>query len=146
MTMEEQSKEKVEPVADVEIISPDKKEVNVTYTEPAHVVITVPPKKKKVREELRINIIIKGDHIIMGVQSTDCDPRMTALQGDLTAALARIPSFIEEATAAWDVSEKNPPSKIAEPTPPPYIPRTATTSTTSKPSAAKAPPAQKAFF
>jgi hypothetical protein len=120
MTIEEP---KVEIIADGKVITP-----------------------KKVREELRINIIIKGDHIIMGVQATDCDPRMTALQGDLAAALARIPVFIEESNTAWDVSEKNPKSSIAEPTPPPAAPRTASTSTASKPAAAKTPPAQKAFF
>jgi len=126
MTMEEPKENieaKVEIISDGKVISP-----------------------KKAREELRINIIIKGDHIIMGAQATDCDPRMTALQGDLTAALARIPAFIEESNAAWDVSAKNPKSSIAEPTPPPSIPRTASTSTASKPAAAKTPPAQKAFF
>jgi len=62
----------------------------------------IPPKKE--REELRINIIIKGNHIIMGAQASDCDPRMTALQGDLAAAIARIPSFVEESNRQWDAS------------------------------------------
>jgi len=39
------------------------------------------------REELKVNIIIKGDHIFLGVQTTDCDPKMTTLQGNLQAAL-----------------------------------------------------------
>ena len=100
------------------------------------------------REELKINIIIKKDHIFLGVQATDCDPKMTALQGDLQAAIARIPSFVEESNAAWDISAKNPKSTIAEPKPPPAPVRTASTSTSKSISTSKpaAPPAQKAFF
>ena len=128
MTMEvpkETTEAKVEIIADGKVITP-----------------------KKEREELRINIIIKGNHIIMGAQATDCDPRMVALQGDLQAAIARIPSFVEESNAAWDISAKNPKSTIAEPKPPPAPVRTASTSTSKSISTSKpaAPPAQKAFF
>ena len=48
------------------------------------------------REELKVNIIIKGDRIFLGVQATDCDPKMTTLQGNLQTALERIPSFVED--------------------------------------------------
>ena len=127
MTMEEPketTEAQVEIIADVKVITP-----------------------KKVREELRINIIIKGNHIIMGALATDCDPRITALQGDLAAAIARIPSFVEESNAAWDISTKNPKSTIVEPKPPLAPVRTASTSISSKStSKPTAPPAQKAFF
>ena len=98
------------------------------------------------REDLKVNIIIKGDHIFLGVQATDCDPKMTTLQGNLQAALARIPSFIEEANWQWDASPHNPKSAIPEPVPAVTV-RTATTasSTTAKPAAA-AKPAQPNFF
>ena len=98
------------------------------------------------REELRVNIIIKGDHIFLGVQATDCDPKMTTLKGDLQAALDRIPSFIEEANRQWDTSPYNPKSSIPEPVPAAPV-RTATTapSTTVK-STAAAKPAQPNFF
>jgi len=98
------------------------------------------------REELRVNIIIKGDHIFLGVQATDCDPKMTTLQGNLQAALERIPSFVEEANRQWDASPHNPKSTIPEPVPTSPV-RTATTtpSTTAKP-AATAKPAQPNFF
>ena len=98
------------------------------------------------REELKVNIIIKGDHIFLGVQATDCDPKMTTLQGNLQAALERIPSFIEEAIRQWDTSPHNPKSAIPEQVPAQPL-RTATTasSTTNKPAAA-AKPAQPNFF
>ena len=97
------------------------------------------------REELKINIIIKGDHIFLGVQATDCDPKMTTLQGDLRAALDRIPSFIEESNRLWDASPHNPKSAIPEPVPAAPV-RTAITasSTAAKPAAVK--PAQPNFF
>jgi len=99
-----------------------------------------------VREELKVNIIIKGDHIFLGVQAADCDPKMTTLQGDLMMALARIPAFVEEANRQWDASPHNPKSTIPEPVPATPV-RTATTapSTTAKPAAA-AKPAQPNFF
>jgi hypothetical protein len=97
------------------------------------------------RDELKVNIIIKGDHIFLGVQAIDCDPKMTTLQGNLRAALDRIPSFIEEANRQWDASPHNPKSSIPEPIPAAPL-RTATTapSTATKPAASK--PAQPNFF
>lgn len=98
------------------------------------------------REELKVNIIIKGDHIFLGVQATDCDPKMTTLEGNLQAALDRIPSFVEEANRQWDASPHNPKSSIPEPVPAAPV-RTATTtsSVTTKPAAATKP-AQPNFF
>ena len=98
-----------------------------------------------VREELKVNIIIKGGHIFLGIQAADCDPKMTTLQGNLQAALERIPSFVEEANRQWDASPHNPRSAIPEPVPAAPV-RTATTasSVATKPVAAK--PAQPNFF
>jgi hypothetical protein len=98
------------------------------------------------REELKVNIIIKDDHIFLGVQATDCDPKMTTLQGNLQAALERIPSFVEEANRQWDASPHNPKSSIPEPVPAAPV-RTATnaTSVATKP-AAPVKPAQPNFF
>jgi len=131
-----------------------KEEIEMTMEEPketneAKVEIVADGKViplKKEREELRINIIIKGNHIIIGAQASDCDPRMTALQGDLAAAIARIPSFVEESNRQWDASPHNPKSAIPEPVPVQPV-RTSTTasSTTPKPTAA-AKPAQPNFF
>ena len=98
------------------------------------------------RDELKVNIIIKGDHIFMGAQATDCDPKLTTLQGNLQAALDRIPTFIEEANLQWDAAPHNPKSAIPEPIlAVPARTTTTTSSTTPKPAAA-AKPAQPNFF
>ena len=97
------------------------------------------------REELKVNIIIKGDHIFLGVQATDCDPKMTTLQGNLQAALERIPSFVAEANRQWDASPHNPKSAILEPVPVAPV-RTATTSSPTKTQPIAAKPAQPNFF
>jgi len=95
------------------------------------------------REELKVNIIIKGDRIFLGAQATDCDPKMTTLQGNLQTALERISSFIEEANRQWDDSPHNPRSTVPEPVAPV---RTAATAA-SKPAATKpGQPAQQNFF
>jgi hypothetical protein len=105
------------------------------------------------REELKVSIIIKGDHIFLGAQATDCDPKMTTLQGDLAAALARVRTFVDECNAQWDISAKNP--EAPKPAAPPPPVRTATTASSSSgkgksKSAAAAPPAppkaQPRFF
>ena len=70
------------------------------------------------REELRVNIIIKGDRIFLGAQATDCDPKMATMQGNLQTALERIPSFVEEANQQWDAAPRNPKSAIPEPVAP----------------------------
>ena len=95
------------------------------------------------REELNVSIIIKGDWIFLGVQATDCDPKMTTLQGNLQSALVRIPSFIEEANRQWDASPHNPKSTVPEPV---ATVRTATPAM-AKPAVVKpGQPAQQNFF
>ena len=94
------------------------------------------------REELKVNIIIKGDRVFLGVQATDCDPKMATMQGNLQTALERIPSFVEEANRQWDAAPRNPKSTIPEPVAPV---RTATAA--SKSAAAKSSQsAQPKFF
>ncbi len=94
------------------------------------------------REELRVNIIIKGDCIFLGAQATDCDPKMATLQGSLETAIERIPSFVEEANRQWDAAPHNPKSTIPEPVAP-----VRTVTPASKPATAKAKePAQPRFF
>jgi hypothetical protein len=95
------------------------------------------------REELKVSIIIKGDRIFLGAQATDCDPKMTTLQGNLQTALERIPSFIEDVNRQWDASPHNPRSTIPEPVAPVRIAAKAA----SKPAAGKTgQPAQQNFF
>jgi len=94
------------------------------------------------REELKVNIIIKGDRIFLGAQATDCDPKMVTLHGNLQTALERIPSFVEEANQLWDAAPRNPKSTIPEPAAPVRT-ATAASKTATK---AKEPVAQQKFF
>ena len=95
------------------------------------------------REELKVNIIIKGDRIFLGAQATDCDPKMATMQGNLQTALERIPSFVEEANRQWDAAPRNPKSTIPEP----VAPVRPVTATAGKQAAAKASqPTQPKFF
>ena len=98
------------------------------------------------REELNVNIIIKGDHIFLGAQATDCDPKMTTLQGTLQDALDRVPSFVGESNQQWAVAPRNPKSTLPEPVAMAPV-RNATTPTTmaAKPAPANQP-AQPNFF
>jgi hypothetical protein len=67
------------------------------------------------REELKIAIIIKTGQIFLGALENGCDPKVTTLRGNLQTALARLPSFIEEADRQWDASPRNPRSTVPEP-------------------------------
>ncbi len=102
----------------------------------------IPP--KKARDDLHVNIIIKGDKILLGVKADDCDPKMTTLTGTLQNALERVPTYVAECNAQWDVAAHNP--KAPEPPkPPPPPPRPVTTSS-SKPAAPVPVKAQPNFF
>jgi len=94
------------------------------------------------RDELKVNIIIKGDRIFLGAQATDCDPKMATMQGNLQTALERIPSFVEEANQQWDAAPRNPKSTIPEPVAPVRTATAASRSAAAKPSQA----AQPKFF
>ena len=95
------------------------------------------------REELKLSIIVKGDRIFLGAQATDCDPKMTTLQGNLQNALERIPSFVEEANRQWDAAPHNPKSTVPEPVAPV---RTAVPAASNPTTAKPGQPAQQNFF
>ena len=94
------------------------------------------------REELKISIIIKGDKVFIGAQATDCDPKMMTMKGDLPAALARVPTFVAESNAAWDVSARNPKIVLPEPEKVTTPARVATTAGHSASKTAAAAPAK----
>ena len=98
-----------------------------------------------VREKLKVNIIINGDHILTGAQAADCDPKMTTRTGTLQNALERIPSFVEESSQQWVAAPRNPKSTMPEPIAP-LSERTATTPTITPAKPASAKPAQPNFF
>jgi len=97
------------------------------------------------REELKVAIIIKDNRVFLGALATGCDPKMTTLQGNLQAALERVPSFVEEANREWDASPHNPRSTIPEPVPVAPV-RTATVAAGKLAAVKPDQPAQQGFF
>ena len=85
-------------------------------------------------DELKIVIILKADKVMLGVQSPDCDPVYTTLQGTLAAALKAVPKLVKEAKEKWSTTPRNPKADLPEPEP------------SSTPAAPKQKPAQPKFF
>ena len=68
-------------------------------------------------DELKVVIVLKGDRAMVGIQSPDCDPIFTTLEGGLPAALSQVPALVVSANAQWDANPKNPKAKLPEPPP-----------------------------
>ena len=94
--------------------------------------------KAKPSNELKVVIILKDSRIMLGVQSPDCDPVYTTLEGNLAAALKRVPKLVEEAKQKWSASPLNPNANLPAPEPRPAPART--------PTPAKKPTGQPSFF
>ncbi|MBA7632616.1 hypothetical protein ES703_40165 [subsurface metagenome] len=92
--------------------------------------------KAEPSNELKVVIILKDSRVMLGVQSPDCDPVYTTLEGTLAAALKRVPKLVSEAKQKWSASPRNPNANL--PAPPPTPARTSTTP--------KKPTDQPSFF
>lgn len=74
-------------------------------------------------EEVKIVLILKGNRGSLGIQSPDCDPVFATFEGDLRAALEKVPGLVEEANRKWDQNPKYPKCQTALPqTPQPVTP------------------------
>jgi len=80
----------------------------------------------KPSDEIKVVIVLKDKRGMVGIQSPECDPVMTTLEGTLETILERVPSFVEEAKQQWATNPRHPQSTIPEPAPPPPPARTAT--------------------
>ena len=94
---------------------------------------------RQASDELKVVIILKGNRAMVGVQSPDCDPVFTTLEGDLTAALSQVPALVESANAKWDANPRYPKADLPEPPPSPPPAR-------SQPSQSSAKSKQPSFF
>lgn len=75
--------------------------------------------KPKESDELKVVIIIKDNRVMLGVQSPDCDPVYTTLEGTLAAALKRVPKLVAEAKEKWTANPLNPEANLPTPEPTP---------------------------
>lgn len=72
----------------------------------------------KTFDELKIVVIMKKENLMVGVQSPDCDPVYDTLQGDLAAALEKVPGLVEAAKQRWSENPRYPKADLPEPPPP----------------------------
>jgi len=95
---------------------------------------------KKPTNELKIIIVMKDDRIMLGVQSPNCDPVITTMDGTLDSVLELVPSKVAEAKLKWETNPRYPKADLPEPAPTPTPART--------PTATRAPakPAQRPMF
>ncbi len=91
--------------------------------------------------ELKVVVIMRGIRAMIGVQSPDCDPVFTTVEGDLAAALAQVPPLVEKAKAQWNAHPRYPKADLPQPAPA-TSPRTASTAS----STLKPKKAQPSFF
>ena len=92
-----------------------------------------PSEPRQPSDEIKVVIILKANRAMVGVQSPDCDPIFTPIEGDLAAVLPQVPALVESANAKWDANPRNPKADLPEPPPSPAPTRTTTASGPAKP-------------
>lgn len=102
---------------------------------------TQAPSPLKSFPEIKIVIVIKDDHVLMGVSSPDCDPVYKTMTGTLSAALKKVSALVTEAKLHWETNPQYPKAVLPEPPP---SPTPARTPPAVRP--APRPPAQPSFF
>ena len=74
-------------------------------------------------EDVKVVIVVKGTRAFVGVQSPNCDPIFTAVEGGLESALERVLELVGSARQQWADSPRYPKADL--PTPPPQTHQTA---------------------
>lgn len=103
--------------------------------EPAPETTAASPQKPA--KEMKIVIILYDDRAMLGVQSPDCDPVYTTMEGSLATVLEKVPALVAEAKEKWAANPRYPkadlPKPASSPTPAHTPARTPTASTPAKP-------------
>jgi len=99
--------------------------------EPAPETVAASPEKPA--NELKVVIVMKDDRAMLGVQSPDCDPVYTTMDGSLATVLEKVPALVAEAKEKWEANPRYPKADLPKPTPSPTPARTPTASTPAKP-------------
>ncbi len=69
--------------------------------------------------EIKVVILLKENRAIVGVQSPDCDPIFSTVEGDMVTIAAELPGLVESAQVKFTAAPKNPPSSLPKPEPAP---------------------------
>ena len=59
-------------------------------------------------EEVKVVIALKGTTASVGIQTPDCDPVFSRVEGDLPTVLESVPGLVEEARTRWDSNPRYP--------------------------------------
>jgi len=69
--------------------------------------------------EIKVVISLKDSRGSIGIQSPNCDPVFTTLEGDLEAALERVTDLVQQAREKWAENARYPKADVPQPPPPP---------------------------
>jgi hypothetical protein len=69
--------------------------------------------------DIKVVILLKENRGIVGIQSPDCDPIFSTVEGDMVTIAAELPGLVESAQVKFTAAPKNPPSSLPEPAPAP---------------------------
>lgn len=67
------------------------------------------------RNEIKVVIFLKDGKGYMGIQAPECDPMLTPLEGDLGAALERVPELVQQAQDKWAENARYPKADVPKP-------------------------------
>lgn len=74
--------------------------------------------------EIKVVISLKDGRGFVGIQSPNCDPAFTTLEGDMEAVLGRVPELVQQAQERWAENARYPKADLPKPPPPPQASRT----------------------
>ena len=69
--------------------------------------------------EIKVVIVLKDGRGSVGIQSPECDPVFSTVEGDLVTIAAELPALVQLAEMKWSTTPKNPQSTIEPPPAPP---------------------------
>jgi hypothetical protein len=72
--------------------------------------------------EIKVVIVLKDGRGTVGIQSPECDPVFSTVEGDLVTIAAELPALVQLAEVKWSTTPKNPKAPIIEPPLPPALP------------------------
>lgn len=91
-------------------------------------------------KEFKVVIVLKDGHGMVGIQSPECDPILTPIEGDIVAIAADLPSLIAKAETQWSQAPKMPASSIKPPPPPTPVVSASKSATKKEPVATETQP------
>ena len=96
--------------------------------------------------EIKVVIVLKDGRGTVGIQSPECDPVFSTVEGDIVSVSAELPALVQLAEVKWSTAPKNPKAPIIEPPLPAPAPASSATGGGSKAKAEKPGSNQPKWF